>query len=127
LSPVLRGKPAEHRDPVFRDVRSPTTSLTGVSRNFHGVDDLRTCAAIRCDEEIPSGRRADALYGSERCLYRQLRWRRRHSRSKPPAPTTVREAREAAVHELEDAPRLAAEDAIAAARRGDDVRTAFGP
>jgi integrase len=30
------------------------------------------------------------------------------------------------VDELEDAPRIAAEDAIAAARRGSDVRTKFG-
>jgi hypothetical protein len=30
------------------------------------------------------------------------------------------------IDELEDAPRVSAEDAIAAARRGDDVRTEFG-
>jgi integrase len=31
------------------------------------------------------------------------------------------------IDELEDAPRIAAEDAVAAARRGDTVRTEFGP
>jgi integrase len=30
------------------------------------------------------------------------------------------------IDELEDAPRIAAEDAILAARRGDEVRTEFG-